>query len=216
MYLLIDVNSISPSGVWQPVSGLNYWHYKTSGAGLDGFNLLRVDANTSSTVNYYSTVSLMADGYTRTEALPIGEYSKSYPAGSLGVESLLFSAPYQPNWSGFYIYDGADIYISSLPVVLGGTATPVPTQAVFDTGFCASVSPVVDGFGFDLFIPDGEPNCSMGWDEFGVGDYTIPAAQICLQPSQFGVIRLFGSDYEIGIYALAAAAAFYWRYFRTV
>jgi hypothetical protein len=144
MYLLIDVNSLNPSGTWTSSVGLSYQHYKTSGSGLDGFNLLRVDANTSSTVQYYSTVNLMNDTYTRLEGVPIGEYSKSYPSGSLGSEALVFSAPYQPNWSGFYILSGVDIYVSSLPVVIGGTATPTasPTVSPGSGTFCGSVSNV--------------------------------------------------------------------------
>jgi hypothetical protein len=97
------------------------------------------------------------------------------------------------------------------------TPTPSPSATPFiDVGYCSSVAPTISEFGFDLFVPDGEPNCDMGWDEFGVGEYTVPAVQICFQPSQFGVIRLFGKDYEVGVYGLAAAAAFLWRYFRTV
>ncbi|MBI5945357.1 MAG: hypothetical protein HY864_13390 [Chloroflexi bacterium] len=95
------------------------------------------------------------------------------------------------------------------------TPSPIPT-VMPDTGYCSSVAPTIDEFGFDLFVADGAPNCNMGWNEFVVGAYTVPAVQICLQPSQFGVIRLFGGDYEVGIYALAAAAAFLWRFLRTV
>lgn len=100
----------------------------------------------------------------------------------------------------------------------GFPSTPTPTSQLTPAGygFCQTVAPIDPAFGFELFVPDGPANCDMGWDEFGVGDYTIPAVQICFQPSQFGVIRLFGKDYEVGIYGLAAAAAFLWRYFRTV
>jgi|GEM_PF-5007955 len=112
---------------------------------------------------------------------------------------------------------GGTLFLSALPF---SNLTPTPevtsTPQILDTGYCSSVSPVIADFGFSLFLPDGAPNCDMGWDEFGVGEYIIPAVQICFQPSQFGVIRLFGNDYEVGIYGLAAAAAFLWRYFRTV
>lgn len=110
------------------------------------------------------------------------------------------------------------LWVSTYPYDPTATATPTITPTpYFDTGYCSSVAPTVDGFGFDLFVPDGEPNCNMGWNEFGVGEeYTVPAVQICFQPSQFGVIRMFNEDYEVGVYGLAAAAAFLWRYFRTV
>jgi len=121
---------------------------------------------------------------------------------------------YTGNFSGSFT-----LWVSTYPYDPFATSTPTPTPTgtpYFDTGYCSSVAPTVSEFGFDLFIPDGSPNCAMGWDSFGVGEYTVPAVQICLQPSQFGVIRLFNEDYEVGIYGLAAAAAFLWRYFRTV
>jgi hypothetical protein len=73
----------------------------------------------------------------------------------------------------------------------------------------------LDDFGWDLFVNDGEPNCSVGWGEFTVADTTIPAVEICLQPVQVGVVKLFGVEYEMGIYFLALCAAFMWRYMRT-
>jgi hypothetical protein len=93
------------------------------------------------------------------------------------------------------------------------TATPAP----YDGGYCGSIAPAISsGFGFDLFVPDGAPNCDLGWDEFGFDEYTVPAVQICLQPSEFGVVTLFGNSYEVGIYGLVAAAAFFYRFWRTI
>lgn len=126
-----------------------------------------------------------------------------------------FGTYFDPNSWGSRSFDA---WLSLHAPYEPSSSTPTPTVTVTPAGygFCNTVAPVDPAFGFDLFVPDGEPNCDMGWDEFGVGDYTIPAVQICFQPSQFGVIRLFGKDYEVGIYGLAAAAAFLWRYFRTV
>lgn len=111
---------------------------------------------------------------------------------------------------------GVTVLSGNAYVSVVGFVTPTPQVTPAGYGFCQTVAPIDPAFGFELFVPDGPANCDMGWDEFGVGDYTIPAVQICFQPSQFGVIRLFGKDYEVGIYGLAAAAAFLWRYFRTV
>ncbi len=94
------------------------------------------------------------------------------------------------------------------------TITPTPTLYVDDT-FCGSINDL-PSFGWDLIIEDGPPNCDFGWDEFTVGSYTVPAVQICLQPVQVGVITLFGVVYEMGVFFLAAGAAFFWRFFRTV
>lgn len=109
------------------------------------------------------------------------------------------------------------ITYSTEPIFVSTTATPTvtPTTIPYVTTYCSSVAPQFDEFGFELFQPDGAPNCSIGWDSFGVGDYTMPAAQICLQPSKFGVIRLFAVDFEVGVYGLVAAAAFFYRFFRT-
>jgi len=118
----------------------------------------------------------------------------------------------------FYIsVDPAAFTPTPTPTVTGTPLTPTITPTPFmDTGYCSTVAPPSSDFGFNLFIPIGEPNCDMGWNEFTVGTYVVPAAQICVQPSEFGVITLFGQPYEIGIFALAAAAAFFWRFFRTV
>lgn len=107
------------------------------------------------------------------------------------------------------------------PVQIEGTSTPTvapsPTATpYFDGGYCSTIAPPLSDFGFDLFVPSGVANCSLGWEAFTAGTIEVPAVKICFQPSEFGVIKLFGSDYEIGIIALAAAAAFIWRFMRTV
>lgn len=131
-------------------------------------------------------------------------------------------------WANTYnsvdILSGAVIYVSSSPSLISGTPTPVVSPTPFiDTGYCSSVAPVIDGFGWELFVDDGDPWCGMGWNSIDIDwnkdtivDYSIPGVQICLQPSIFGVITLFGNSYEVGIYGLAAAAAFFWRFLRTV
>jgi len=121
-------------------------------------------------------------------------------------------------WSNDVIVNGiVSLYYDGYsPLVSTPTPSPSPT-AYFDSGYCSTVAnPQDSGFGFDLFVPDGEANCDLGWAEFGVGDNTIPAVQICFQPSQVGVIKLFGQEFEVGVFALAAAAAFLWRFLRTV
>ena len=95
------------------------------------------------------------------------------------------------------------------------TPTPSPTPFV-NAGYCASVAPPLDDFSFDLFKNDGAVNCDMGWDGFTVGETTFPAVQICFQPVQFGVIKMFAQEYELGVIALAVATAFIWRFMRTV
>jgi len=98
------------------------------------------------------------------------------------------------------------------------TPTPQPTATAipYNSTYCSSVAPTFNEFGFDLFVPDGAVNCDMGWDEIIINeDYSIPAAQICFQPSEFGVIKLFAESYEVGVFGLAAAAAFFYRWLRT-
>jgi len=91
------------------------------------------------------------------------------------------------------------------------TITPTPSPSL---SYCDTITALDNEFGWDLFIPDGAPNCDLGWQSFEVAGYTIPAVRICFQPSQFGVVTLFGVSYAIGVYALGAAAAFFYRYFR--
>ena len=117
------------------------------------------------------------------------------------------------DWYVIYFSLG-ELYI---PSVATETPTPEPTSTPFlDTGYCSYVVPPVDDFGFELFVDDGDPFCNLGWQEFEAGSLVVPAVQICFQPSQFGVITLFGSPFEIGTLALGAAGAFIWRFFRTV
>jgi hypothetical protein len=120
-------------------------------------------------------------------------------------------------WSGSFTYDWT---ISLVPDFLTPTPsliTPTPTSLpVFDTGYCSSIAPPLSDFGFDLFVPDGEPYCELGWEAFEAGTVTMPKVKICFQPSAFGVITMFSYDYEVGTLGLAIAAAFIWRFMRTV
>lgn len=118
-------------------------------------------------------------------------------------------------WNGTFTYEW---YISPYPNLITPTPTTTPTvtPTIVNDLSCGSVSTFDTGFDFELFIPDGEANCSMGWDEFGFLEYTVPAVQICLQPVQFGVIRMYGQDYEVGIYGLVGAVAFLYRFLKTI
>ena len=159
-------------------------------------------------------------------------------AGSFNAQAdipIPFSVPYSVDHAFTFIDSGADradYYIESgawaswddRPIVSGtadvygvGGSTPTPmSPGTPVVSYCASVSPLDSGFGWDLFVDDGSPNCDMGWDAFDVLDYHVPTVQICLQPVRFGVIKLFSQSYEVGIFALAVAAAFFWRFWRTI
>jgi len=115
-----------------------------------------------------------------------------------------------------YMTGTLEIYLQGYQPAPEPTPTPAPTPLP-SAGYCGSISNDQDtGFGFDLFVPDGVMNCGGGWDEITILDKTIPAVEICFQPSQFGVIELFGNDFEVGTIALVAAAAWIWRNLRTV
>jgi len=126
--------------------------------------------------------------------------------------------PYDVDIYNLVVTDKASTYhlagsSFNITITSNYSITPTPEPSIY-SGFCSSVAPPVDDtFGFDLFMPNGFPNCDMGWDSFEVGSYVIPAVEICFQPSQIGVITLFGNSYEMGVYALAAAAAALWRFF---
>lgn len=144
-----------------------------------------------------------------------GSLNTSIPITTTGNKTAGFARVVPAGMDIFYQSFHWEIWLSTVPIP--STSTPSPTVTPYsDLGFCSSVAPTIAEFGFNLFIPDGAVNCSMGWDEFGAGDFVVPAVQICFQPSRFGVIRLFNSDYEVGIFGLAAAAGFLWRFFRTV
>jgi len=140
---------------------------------------------------------------------------KTYTMRSGGWPDPAFSfqTHWNPDWpttsSQSYVFD---VYIGAVCSEYG-TPGPPGTPVV---SYCASVSPLDSGFGWDLFVDDGSPNCDMGWDAFDVLDYHVPTVQICLQPVRFGVIKLFSQSYEVGIFALAVAAAFFWRFWRTI
>lgn len=100
------------------------------------------------------------------------------------------------------------------------TPSPTPGPASYG-GYCSGINQhSYDDFGFDLFQDDGPPNCDMGWvsRDFGTGEdtYHLPGVRICLQPSRFGVIRLFGENYEMGTIAIVMAVALAYRFIRTM
>jgi hypothetical protein len=202
-------------------------HYPTSSA--QSFEIWQRGPSTNRWLLNLTADHTVEAGSVGVETVPNGSYSFSYTAVAGSGElywNVLYMSTRQYFWNASIIggTGGSTLLLSTAPLLsLTPTVTPTVTGAPtvtatppFDTGYCASVAPLTDVFGFDLFVPDGAPNCDMGWDEFGVGEYVIPAVQICFQPSQIGVITLFGNAYEAGVFALAAAAAFLWRFFRTV
>lgn len=175
-----------------------------------------VTANGGNTANMFVGVAGVNVGnmvsVSGTDVTSYGNYY-GYLTVTAGNMSVSFDTP--SDWPNSGQTD-ISIELWSYPtcdLVPFGTATPAP---YFDTGYCASVAPVSDDFGFDLFVPDGALNCSLGWDAVTLGENVFPAVQICFQPSIFGVIFLFGEDYEIGFLALGVAAAFIYRFVRTV
>jgi len=124
-----------------------------------------------------------------------------------------FKQSWYPDWPSEDVmnYD----FLVTLGAVCAQYGTPMPPGTPV-VSYCASVSPLDSGFGWDVFVDDGAKNCDMGWSEFSIGDYDIPAVQICLQPVQFGVIKLFGNSYEVGVFGLVVMAAFFWRFWRTI
>jgi hypothetical protein len=161
------------------------------------------------------------NGNTHGDYINAGLYETSYTQPSWAAGQYILRVTDGDLWSyrTHYWEAGNTGYVLVSVYPFGGTATPSPAPSptpILDTGYCSSVAPVLDDFGFDLFVPDGVVNCSIGWDGFTVGETVFPSVQICFQPSQFGVVRLFGSDFEIGVIALAVAGAFIWRFVRTV
>jgi hypothetical protein len=182
------------------VSSPNTWYYESRIFNNYGFGTVhhRIRNNGGTIVS----TGLEADGNYYDAATTLGGFS-------LEVFGYYNGAPF---------YTDFEIILSTTPIgsVVTPTPTMTPTVIPYQSTYCSSVAPEYDEFGFELFVDDGDPNCAIGWDEISIGDYTLPAVQICLQPSQFGVIRLFAVDFEVGIYGLMAAAAFFYRFFRTV
>ncbi|MBI3167258.1 MAG: hypothetical protein HYZ22_02185 [Chloroflexi bacterium] len=207
--------SLSPAGVpLQVTVSVTMTHAESSGYSANGvYDSLSIVQSVQGAVYQDSQWCVgVAGTYSTCSATHTGVYTVTPNAGD---------ARFYVGTTQAADYPSSSTMTYTIDVWIGVQCMTTPTPSVtstpyFDTGFCSSVSPTIDEFGFDLFIPDGAPNCNMGWEAFGVGVYTVPAVQICFQPSQFGVIRLFGEDYEVGVYGLAAAAAFLWRYFRTV
>jgi hypothetical protein len=137
------------------------------------------------------------------------------PATFLGTYYLTVAVQFYNEYADYASTKGfADLYA---PYVSPPVSTPTPTPLPpFDIGYCSSIAPPLSDFGFDLFVPDGEPYCELGWEAFKAGSVTMPKVKICFQPSAFGVITLFSYDYEVGTLGLAIAAAFIWRFMRTV
>jgi len=97
----------------------------------------------------------------------------------------------------------------------GNEPTPTPAPTALPSA-CYSIIPPPPPFDWDIFIPDGPPVCDLGWSEIPLGeDNVLPAFELCIQPVLFGVITLFGADFELGPIAIAAAVAFFYRFLRT-
>jgi hypothetical protein len=128
---------------------------------------------------------------------------------------VTYSQPYNTPHDGQATY-----YLSIYPIDQPPVIETTPTPSPFEGLYCSTVNGAGQdldlGFGFDLFVEDGALNCNVGWEEFGFLDYTIPAVQICLQPVQFGVVEMWGEEFEMGLLGLVILVAFAWRYLRTV
>jgi hypothetical protein len=93
------------------------------------------------------------------------------------------------------------------------TIAPTPTPA--PASYCSTLAGD-PGFGWDVFTDDGAPNCSIGWDGFTLGSVSVPSARICLQPVRVGHVEVFGFTFYLDVLLLAGAAAFFWRFWRTI
>lgn len=85
--------------------------------------------------------------------------------------------------------------------------------------YCGVINGGLDfnsGFSFELFRPIGNSNCAIGWAETKVLSYTLPAFRICLQPVLIGYVELFGYSFQGGTLALAAVAAFSFRFLKVI
>ena len=224
-------NKIGSQKVYYKIVGLSGSTYQNQYENKDSSQLLvyttfRVGQNTNNwqldQTATYSSGSQSGDWWIRS--FQGSELSGDWDTGLADLQNYNSSFLYLyvgPQVSGyaqrFYLPTNVVVTFSSDPLVLPPTATPAPTATpYFDTGYCSSIAPTISEFGFDLFRPNGSLNCNMGWNEWTVADYTMPAVQICFQPSDFGVIRMFGRDYEVGTMAMVAASAFIWRFLRTV
>jgi len=163
-------------------------------------------------VEGYTLPTLHSVGYSTYEEADLGVYDFSFDMGDeiFQDDFVYMTSILGDSVNRFYFRFGSVLTLSLSP-----TFEYIPPPV--DVGYCSTVLPPISSdFGFDLFIPDGVSNCSMGWDAFEVGSYIIPAVTICFQPSNFGVVTLFGTAYDVGVYALASAGAFFYRYLRTV
>jgi len=132
--------------------------------------------------------------------------------GGLGL--WLFTVGGQGTWTGQMCLFMSTSEITDFSSCEAGTPTPYPTSVPLTCGSVGSEDPNY-GFSFEIFVPDGPMTCG-GWAETGVGDNFLPPFELCFQPSQFGVVRLFAVEFELGTLAVIAAAAWIWRYLRTV
>jgi len=169
--------------------------------------------------NIFYTIPSRTEGFCEGCAARVanqGEYYFTYEETEIIANIHISYHDYPSLWNA-YRFTPAHLYVSVNPAFeIGPTPTPTVSGTPYvDDSYCGSINDL-PSFGWDLIIEDGPPNCDFGWDEFTVGTYTVPAVQICLQPVQVGVITLFGTVFEMGVFFLAAGAAFFWRFFRTV
>lgn len=202
----IDFSFVQSSSDYQN----NCISYDFTGVGAGSIKYFTVDATASGKFVAAFPDLLSGSWSTGWDGYGLGHLVKDFTR--TGTNITIYSAG---NGSNSVI---GSIYVMPQPII--GTpfaVVPSPTATpYFDVGYCSSVAPVDTDFGFDLFVPDGVANCDIGWDAITLGENEFPAVQICLQPSSFGVIKMFGEDYEIGFIALAVAAAFIYRFVRTV
>lgn len=223
-YKLANVGTVYARVSWVPGS-ISTWH-----VGSNGVENTDIGVNKSGGYYYIDTVPDMNTAYqnyntanhqtTTTSHKDISFYDNQ--ANVVHNVNLSDRAPWSNGFRTTDVTTGTVVLISTNPQFnTSPTATPAPTSTpYFDTGYCSSIAPNPEAdFGFELFQPDPSfptPNCDIGWDEFTVGETTFPQVQICMQPSLFGVVTMFGQAYEIGTIAVAVAGAFIWRYMRTV
>jgi len=199
-----------------PVSTSVQVTYKVSVVNTETSSQCSNTANGTVTL-FGSTIGTVTSGSSCSSVVASGQFFgyKTIDVLGDGFISFVFATPADWLHSGTLDFQ-VEMWTSVVCDILPATATPTSVPATAFAGMCGTVAPFDSGFGFDLFVNDGDPNCNIGWNEFGFLEYTVPAVQICLQPVDIGVIRLFAEDYEMGVYALVAGAAFFWRFWRTI
>lgn len=208
-----DFDIVSPSGL----PTLNWTRTATSAS------VVVIDATATGEFNYPYDPDLDGQhdiGFSTGSYPAIGtgvlvHYSYTVPSNKTQITTYWSShGSHSHHWWGrIYVFPGSAQSTATSTAVTTATLTPTITTTP-EASVCTDMTPAND-FWWELFEPDGEPNCSMGWEEFTVGDTVVPGVTICLQPVIVGVVGLFGTEYNMDILFLALLAAFVWRFMRT-